>query len=131
VLSATIGGRARAVLVHDAAPRVVSPAAVGDEVLEHLSGIARKRHLDIAVLLPVLAALPIDWLEADEYANDEDEARRRMRSRDEDDWPTVALALHLLRKRKKVAIWTQDRDLEVSRIPTLTTGEVLDQLNRR
>jgi predicted nucleic acid-binding protein len=117
-------------LVHDAAPRVVSQAAVGDEVLEHLPGIARKRHLNIGVLLPVLVALPIDWLEADEYANDEDEARRRMRSRDEDDWPLVALAL-LLRKRRKVAIWTQDRDFEVSWIPTLTTGEILDQLNRR
>ncbi len=54
MLSATIGGRARAVLIHDATSRVVSPAAVGDEVLEHLPGIARKRHLDLGVLLPVL-----------------------------------------------------------------------------
>jgi predicted nucleic acid-binding protein len=131
VLSATIGGRARAVLIHDAAPRVVSPATVGDEVLEHLPAIARKRHLDLGILLPVLVALPIDWVEAGDYASDEDEARTRMRGRDEDDWPIVALALHLLRRQTEVAIWTQDRDLEMSRIPTLTTGEILDQLDGR
>lgn len=95
------------------------------------SSVARKRHLDLGVLLPVLVALPIDWLEAAEYANDEDEARKRMRSRDEDDWPVVAAALHLLRKRRKVAIWTQDQDFEVSRIATLTTGDILGQLERR
>jgi predicted nucleic acid-binding protein len=107
---------------------VVSPAAVGDEVLEHLPGIARKRRLDLGVLLPVLASLPVEWLEVDDYVTNEAEARRRMHGRDEDDWPVVAAALKLMQGETSVAIWTQDRDFEVSGIPTLTTGELMTQL---
>jgi hypothetical protein len=58
VLSATIGGRARNVLLHPRAPTAMGPASAGDEVLEHLPHIARKCGLDLGVLLPVLAALP-------------------------------------------------------------------------
>jgi predicted nucleic acid-binding protein len=97
--------------------------------LEHLPGIARKRSVDLGVLLPVLAALPVKWLEAGEYAADEAEARHRMQGRDEDDWPVVAAALHLTRQQDSVVIWTQDRDFEISGVPTITTGQILDQLD--
>ena len=108
-------------------PRVVAPAEVGDEILEHLPAIARKRRLDLGVLLPVIAALPVEWIDAAAYTDQEAEARRRMTDRDEDDWPVVALALSL-GSRTTVAIWTQDRDLEVSGISYLTTGALLDTL---
>lgn len=118
-------------LVHPDAPRVVSPAAVGDEILEHLAGLARKRRLDLGVLLPTVASLPVEWIEPDSYGPHENAARRLIKERDEDDWPVVAVALELESKRKSFAIWTQDKDFEVSRLPTLTTGQLLDHLEGR
>jgi predicted nucleic acid-binding protein len=105
--------------------------SAGDEVLEHLPAIARKRGLDLGVLLPALASLPIEWVDPERYQHHEAEARHRLKGRDEDDWPVVALAIDLSTKEAWFAIWTQDKDFEVSRLPTLTTGEVLDQLAGR
>jgi predicted nucleic acid-binding protein len=125
-----IGGRARDVFLHPRAPSVIAPASAGDEVLEHIPAIARKR-LDLGVLLPVLAALPIEWVDPERYASHEAESRRRLKGRDEDDWPVVALALELKSKRKSFAIWTQDKEFEVSRLPILTTGQLLDYYEGR
>ena len=47
---------------------MIAPASAGDEVLEHVPAIARKRGLDLGVLLPVLAALPIEWVDPKRYA---------------------------------------------------------------
>jgi predicted nucleic acid-binding protein len=131
ILSATIGGRARDVLLHPRAPTAIGPASAGDEVLEHLPYIARKRGLDLGVLLPVLAALPIEWVDAERYLRYEAEARRRLKGRDEDDWPAIALALELKSRHESFAVWTQDKDFEVSGLPTLTTGQLLDYLEGR
>lgn len=130
LLSAIIGGRARAVLIHPQVPRVLAPTQIGDEILEHLPGIAQKRKLDLGVLLPVLAALPIEWMKIETYVAFEERARQRMKARDEDDWHAVALALTLI-ESESVAIWTQDKDFEVSRINTIETGALLDQLEGR
>ena len=127
LLSAIIGGRAAVALADPRLPRIVAPAEVGDEILEHLPAIARKRRLDLGVLLPVIAALPVEWIDAAAYTDQEAEARRRMTDRDEDDWPVVALALSL-QASTAVVIWTQDRDFEVSGIRHLTTGDLLDTL---
>ncbi len=131
VLSATIGGRARDVLLDSRAPSAIAPASVGDEVLEHLPAIARKRRLDLGVLLPVLAALPIEWVDLERYTGHEAQARHRLKGRDEDDWPVVALALDVASQRKSLAIWTHDKDFEVSGLPTVTTGQLLDHLEGR
>ncbi len=85
----------------------MAPAPAGDEVLEHIPAIARKRRPH------------------------EGESRRRLKGRDEDDWPVVALALELKSQRKSFAIWTQDKDFEVSRLPILTTGQLLDYFEGR
>ena len=116
------------VLSHLRSPRVVSPAAVGDEILEHLPAIARKRRLDLGVLLPVLATLPLDWVDAERYAEREAEARQLMRGRDEDDWPVVALALAMAEGGSSVGVWTQDKDLDAAALETYTTGRLLDIL---
>ena len=116
------------VLSHLRSPRVVSPAAVGDEILEHLPAIARKRRLDLGVLLPVLATLPLEWLDAERYAGQETEARQLMRGRDEDDWPVVALALAMAEGGSSVGVWTQDKDLDAAALETYTTGRLLDIL---
>ena len=109
----------------------MAPASAGDEVLEHIPAIARKRRLDLGVLLPVLAALPIEWVDPARYAPHEADSRRRLKGRDEDDWPVVALALELKSQQKSFAIWTQDKDFEVSGLSILTTGQVLDYLEGR
>ncbi|HEX6350092.1 MAG TPA: PIN domain-containing protein [Candidatus Dormibacteraeota bacterium] len=118
-------------MAHPQAPTVTAPEAVAEEILEHLPAIARKRGLDLGVLLPVLAALPVEWRETSSYAALEAEARRRMAQRDVDDWPTVALALALSETTSALAIWTQDRDFVISRLETLTTGQLLDLLEGR
>lgn len=98
--------------------------------MEHLPGTARKRRLDLGVVLPVFAALLIEWVDAERYGSREQEARRRLAGRDEEDWPSVALTLALARS-SSVAIWTQDRDFDCTALPTLTTGEILDILEGR
>jgi len=130
LLSATIGGRARDVLLHRDVPEIVAATAVGDEVLRYLPGIGRKRGLDLGMLLSVFATLPIAWVPSAVCSGSEAEARRRMASRDEDDWPTVALCLHLAASRE-VAVWTQDKDFTISRLPMMTTGDLLDRLEGR
>lgn len=117
-------------LVHPQAPRVLAPTAIGDEILEHLPAIAHKRKLNLGLLLPVLAALPVQWMAIETYAAYEEQARQRMKARDEEDWPAVALALALI-GAESVAIWTQDKDFEVSGMNTIETGTLLDRLEGR
>jgi predicted nucleic acid-binding protein len=111
-------------------PRILAAEAVGDELLEHLPGLARKRRLDLGLLLAVFSVLPIQWVEAAGYAAWEREARLGISARDIDDWPTVALGISEARSRA-VAIWTQDKDFEVSGLPTITTGALLDVMEGR
>jgi predicted nucleic acid-binding protein len=82
------------------------------------------------VLLAVVSVLPVQWVGAAGYAAWEREAKRRISARDIDDWPTVALGISEARSRA-VAIWTQDKDFEVSGLPTITTGALLDIMDRR
>ena len=72
-------------------------------------------------MLPVLSALPLEWADAERPSKRADEAREIMRDRDEEDWPAVVLALSLT-QAGSVAIWTQDTDMAVSKLPIITTG---------
>lgn len=125
LLSATIAGRARDVLLDPEVPRVIAARAVGERVLEHLPRLALRRGLNLGLLLAAFAALPLEWIDQANYLAYEPEARRRMRTRDEDDWPSVALALSLQGSRA-IAIWSQDKDFEASGVPTVSTGGVLE-----
>jgi predicted nucleic acid-binding protein len=129
ILSATIGGRAATVFAHPAAPPIVAADQVRDEVVEWLPKLAKKRKLDLRLLLAVFQSLPVQWIGGRSYSSFEHEARRRMAERDEEDWPTVALALSVA-ERRDVAVWSQDKDLSVSSLALLTTGDLLDLLAR-
>jgi hypothetical protein len=96
-------------------------------VLEWLPELARKRKLDLGLLLGVFQSLPIQWMVGGSYGRFEEEARRRMAERDEEDWPTMALALTLA-GRHDVAVWSQDKDFSVSSLEVVTTGDLLDLL---
>ena len=96
-------------------------------MLEWLPELARKRTLDLGLLLAVFQSMPIRWMVAASYRRFEKEARRRMAGRDEEDWPTVALALTLTGPHD-VAVWSQDKDFSVSGLEVVTTGDLLDRL---
>jgi predicted nucleic acid-binding protein len=115
------------VFAHEAAPPIFAADHVRDEVVEWLPELARKRKLDLGLLLAVFQSLPIRWIGGDSYGRFEEEGRRRMAKRDEEDWPTVALALTTA-ERHDVAVWSQDKDLLVSKLEVVTTGDLLDLL---
>ena len=129
VLSSVIGGRASRAFGDPDCPRIFGAAAVRDEVLDWLPRLAAKRGFDLSLLLGVFQLLPIEWVEEDGYRRHEKEARKRMRGRDEDDWPTVALALSLGESRAAF-IWTNDKDLAVAGLDTMTTAQLLSALKR-
>ncbi|MDQ6789797.1 MAG: PIN domain-containing protein [Candidatus Dormibacteraeota bacterium] len=112
------------------APPIFAAAHVRDEVVEWLPQLARKRKLDLGLLLAVFQSLPIQWTGGDSYGKFEEDARRRMAVRDEEDWLTVALALTLT-ERHNVAVWSQDKDFSVSSLDVLTTGDLLELLAGR
>jgi predicted nucleic acid-binding protein len=130
VLSAVIGGQGSRAFGNPSLPAVYGAGAVRREILEWLPKVAERRGLDLGLRLGMLQLLPIKWIEARDYLRHESEARERMRSRDVDDWPSVALALAIAESRD-VAIWTNDRDFEVSGLDTITTAQLLARLDRR
>ncbi len=123
VVSALIGGRAQVVLSSQLGPRCIGAAAVADEVLEHLPGIAERRGLDPTLVTAALAVIPIEWLPASSYQQRRADAERLITDRDPDDWPTVALALST-----SLPIWSQDKDLAVTGLELHTTGQLLDAI---
>jgi predicted nucleic acid-binding protein len=123
LLAALIGGRAAQVLRHPRAPACFASQDVYDEIAEHLPHLAARRGLDLPLLKSALVLLPVAWLQSDQYAAYETEARRRVADRDPDDWPTVALAIAL-----KLPVWSQDKDFVSFGLPVYTTGQILDLL---
>ena len=130
LLSAVIGGQSSRAFGHPDLPTVYGASAVRQEILEWLPKVAERRGLDLGLRLGLLQLLPIKWIDAREYLAHESEARERMRSRDAEDWPSVALAMTVAASRE-VAIWTNDKDFQVSGIETVTTAQLLATLDRR
>ena len=124
VLSSLIGGRARLVFAATSTIRVVGADAVAAEVARHLPAIAARRGLDAQLLLAALSVAPIEWVPEPEYIANRAQAERRIAYRDPEDWPTVALALS-----RSIPIWSQDKDMDDSGVPTYSTGDLLDLLN--
>jgi predicted nucleic acid-binding protein len=123
LLSAVIGGRSRRVLSDPRSPACYAATAVADEVGRYIPLFAKRRGLSLQALTAVYRVLPVSWRGPEVYGVFEAEVRKSLAGRDEDDWPTLALALAL-----DLPIWTQDKDFAVTRIPTYTTGQLLDAL---
>jgi hypothetical protein len=158
LLSALIGGRAAGALAELGPAHVRAAAPVGDEVRRWLPELAAKRRLDLTSLVASFQIAPVRWCASETYGWLERWARGRMAGRDEDDWPTVALARALTLTSdgrrgpmvprawvgrlpestwpiawpagagKTVAVWSQDKDFEVSGLPVWKTGQVLRAL---
>ena len=123
LLSAVLGGRARAVLEHSNVEEVFTAETTLAEVQEYAPALAKKKRLPADLVLLAVATLPVTVVDPSVYARSVSEARRRIGRRDPDDIDILALALHF-----GLPIWSNDNDFEVAGIEWYTTADLLTRL---
>jgi predicted nucleic acid-binding protein len=123
LLSAVIGGRAKAVLDHPELTEVLIVEAAFAEVQEYASQLAARKRLPLDIVLMAVATLPVTVAGREVYEKSIAEAKRRIGRRDPDDVDTLALALHL-----GIAVWSNDNDFEDAGVEWFTTAELLARL---
>jgi predicted nucleic acid-binding protein len=123
LLSAVVGGRAKAVLQHPGVEAVFTTASTLGEVQEYLSQLARKKRLSLDAVLLAAASLPVTIVEHAAYATKIAEATKRIGARDPDDVELLALALHA-----GIPVWSNDDDFEDAGVEWYTTAELLRDL---
>ena len=123
LLSAVIGGQARAVLEHPDVESVVTAAATFEEVREYASHLARKKRLGLELVLLAVATLPVAIVPREHCKDALPRARRKIAKRDPDDVELLALALHPGRP-----LWSNDNDFKVAGTEWHTTAELLRRL---
>jgi len=123
LLSAVLGGRARAVLEHPQTTEVLTAEATLAEVQEYAAQLATKKNLPLDIVLVSVAALPVNVVQPEVYEKSIAEARRRIGRRDPDDVEILALALHT-----GLPLWSNDNDFEDVGIEWYTTAELLARL---
>jgi len=124
LLSAVIGGQAKAVLEHPAVESVVTAAAAFEEVQEYAVQLAQKKRLDLKLVLLAAATLPVAIVPREQYKSALARARRKIGKRDPDDVEILALGLHL-----GWPVWSKDNDFEAAGIEWYTTAELLRRLS--
>jgi len=123
LLSAVLGGRARAVLEHPRITEVLTAETTLAEVQEYAAQLAAKKHLSLDVVLMAVVTLPVNVVQREDYEKSIAEARRRIGRRDPDDVELLALALHT-----GLPLWSNDNDFEDVGIEWYTTAELLARL---
>lgn len=123
LLSAVLGGHARAVLEHPHVEEVLTAEATLAEVQEYASLLARKKHLFADLVLLTVATLPVTIVDSSVYARSVSEVRRRIGRRDPDDIDILALALHF-----GLPIWSNDNDFETAGVEWYPTADLLARL---
>ena len=123
LLSAVLGGRAKAILQHPEIEQVLTAEATLAEVQEYAVILGPKKRLSPDILLLAVAALPISVVEQSVYASALPRARKLIARRDPDDVEMLALALHL-----RLPLWSNDNDFEDAGIEWYTTAELLHRL---
>lgn len=123
LLSAVIGGRAKAVLEHSDVDEVLTTETVLAEVQEYAVQLAGKRGLSLDIVLMAVATLPVQPVEREVYEDSIAEAKRRIGRRDPDDVEMLALAL-----QSGTPVWSNDNDFEDAGIEWFTTAELLARL---
>lgn len=123
LLSALIGGRAKAVTEAPGVTEVLTTQATLDEVQEYAAHLAAKRHLSLDVVLMAVASLPVTVVEQEVYRKSHPAARRRIGRRDPDDVEILALAL-----QTGLPLWSNDNDFAEAGVEWLTTAELLAKL---
>jgi predicted nucleic acid-binding protein len=123
LLSASIGGRARGVLMHPTVEEVLTTPGTLAEVQEYLGSLARKRGLPLDAVLLSAAALPVTVVERTVFAAKMRDATRRLGQRDPDDVELLALALCT-----GFPVWSNDKDFESAGVEWFTTADLLKRL---
>jgi predicted nucleic acid-binding protein len=123
LLSAVIGGRAKAALEHPAVTEVLAAEATLAEVQEYAAQLATKKRLSLDVVLMGVATLPVTVVEPETYERSIPEARRRIGRRDPDDVEVLALAL-----QAGAAVWSNDNDFQGVGVEWFMTAELLARL---
>ena len=126
LLSALIGGQAMRVLRHRAIEEILTTESTLAEVQEYASQLARKRRLDVDVVLLAAATLPVITVSRTVYAASLAEARRRIGRRDPDDAELLALSIQL-----KIPVWSNDNDFENTGVVWYTTATLLAALESK
>jgi predicted nucleic acid-binding protein len=119
-------GQATRVLRHEAIEEFLTTQTTIAEVQEYAGELARKRRLDVHLVLLAAAILPVTTVPRAVYASSISEARRRIGPRDPDDVELLALAIQL-----KIPVWSNDRDFENTGIIWYTTASLLAYLQSK
>jgi predicted nucleic acid-binding protein len=126
LLSAVIGGRARAILQHHAIEEIVVAEPAFQEIREYAPYLARKKGLVIDRVLLAVATLPVRIVAREEYEPAVARAAKRIGKRDPDDIDTLALELHLAGP-----VWSNDNDFDDAGVEWYTTAELIERLRCR
>lgn len=121
LLSAVLGGNAKAVLQHPEVEEVFTSHVTMGEGEEYVPILARKKGLSLDILLLALAAVTV--VEPTDYPSAIPEARKLIGRRDPDDVDILALTLHL-----ELPLWSNDNDFEGTGVDWYTTAELLKKL---
>jgi len=122
LVRAVFGQRVRQLLeTYEDVAVFYSPDVCFQEAQEYIPDVAKRRRVDSAVVLSVLAEVSriVVLVDKSLYEGHEKPARERILPRDPDDWPVVAVALML-----GIPVWTEDQDFFGSGVPTWTTDRV-------
>lgn len=114
------------VLRHQAIEEILTTEATLAEVEEYAGQLARKRRLDVDVVLLAAATLPVTTVPRTVYASSLAEARKRIGRRDPDDVELLALAIQL-----KLPVWSNDNDFEDTGVVWHTTASLLSALESK
>jgi predicted nucleic acid-binding protein len=120
LLSAVLGGRAKAVLEDPRVTEVLTTEITLAEVQEYSAQLAEKKRLSLDVVLMAVATLPVTLVERAVYETSVPEATRRIGRRDPDDVEILALALHF-----SLPVWSNDNDFEGAGVVWHTTADLL------
>ena len=113
-------------LRHPAVEEILTAEATLAEVQEYAGQLARKRRLDVDLVLLAAATLPVTTVPRTVYASSLPEARKRIGRRDPDDVDLLALAIHF-----KLPVWSNDNDFENTGVVWYTTASLLAVLERK
>jgi predicted nucleic acid-binding protein len=120
LLSAVLGGRAKAVLTHPSIENVFTTKATLSEVNEYALVLARKKQIPAGTVILAVATLPVTLVESRKYSGSIARAKQLIGKRDPDDVQLLALALHL-----GIPVWSNDNDFEGTGVDWFTTAQLL------
>ena len=98
---------------------VTTPGKIA-ELTEWLPSIARKKGLDVDLLMEGIKTLPVEVIPELQFKNKLEMAYEEIGKRDPDDVDLLALAL-----ANNIPVWSDDRDFQDSSAQIFTTEDII------